>query len=317
MVNFDLYCDGCLIRNLDDLRENFNVDEIYEYYSSGVLVAWLRMRNYEREYILIEKIKPNDSQDVIISKICSALGVKLTQNKFEGVNASNACNTIGLENKEAIAKLEQRVSLLEKTIGDLLYKINVLETNQNNNALVNSKKSVNVGDIITFGKYYSYNDIDLTDLEWLVLDIDEDKTLLITKECIDAKAYTDSWETFKFGQYKLEKWLNDEFMKIAFSGEELRKIIRVKYNKIWIPTADEIEKYGCENTSPTKFAKNIRREELSIGSIFLEKCMWWTSTSDPSDNYRKAIVIDGKIRIKYGEKYDNCLYVRPMMWVKL
>lgn len=312
MVNFDLYCDGCLIRNLDDLRENFNVDEIYEYYSSGVLVAWLRMRNYEREYILIEKIKPNDSQDVIISKICSALGVKLTQNKFESVNASNTCNTIGLENKEAIAKLEQRVGLLEKTIGDLLYKINVLETNQNNNALVNSKKNVNFGDVITFGKYYRDNDVDLTDLEWLVLDIDEDKTLLITKECIDAKA----WETFRFD---LRGWLDNEFRQVAFSGAEMRKITPWRWDKkIWIPEVYEIEKYSCENTSPTKFAENMRKKVLGRDSWDLERFMWWTSTPDTEYQFtRLAVVENGKIITKYGQKYEACLYVRPMMCVKL
>lgn len=80
---------------------------------------------------------------------------------------------------------------------------------------------------VTFG---SYPQSDITGnikepIEWIVLDRQENKCLLLSKYILDCKCYDDrgnknTWETCS-----LRNWLNEKFYNIAFNNDEKNKII--------------------------------------------------------------------------------------------
>lgn len=64
-IKFNLICDGNPVRTLDDLRNNFSIEDIVDYFNSGFLQRWLSVRGYGEEYDAIEKLNKQDSLEVI------------------------------------------------------------------------------------------------------------------------------------------------------------------------------------------------------------------------------------------------------------
>ena len=48
-IKFNLICNDKPIRNIDNLQDNFVIDDIIEYYHNGLLQRWLKVRGYEEE----------------------------------------------------------------------------------------------------------------------------------------------------------------------------------------------------------------------------------------------------------------------------
>lgn len=57
-IKFNLIVNDEVIRNIEDLKENFNIDDIYELYQNGVLQKWLEVRNYKE---ILEEVNSIDS----------------------------------------------------------------------------------------------------------------------------------------------------------------------------------------------------------------------------------------------------------------
>jgi hypothetical protein len=76
------------------------------------------------------------------------------------------------------------------------------------------------GELITFGNYGG------EDMEWIVIQSDEEKALLWSEYCVDVQTYNDSqitevsWETSD-----LRQRLNTSFLEEAFNTEEQQHII--------------------------------------------------------------------------------------------
>lgn len=56
-IKFNLILDGEPVRTLEQLKDNFNIDDILQHYKSGVLQRWLETRGIEEELKKINKIK--------------------------------------------------------------------------------------------------------------------------------------------------------------------------------------------------------------------------------------------------------------------
>ena len=87
--------------------------------------------------------------------------------------------------------------------------------------------ALEVGDTYICGKYEQDNDTSngAEAIEWIVLDKDGDKVLLISKYLLDCQPYhtevTDvTWETCS-----LRQWLNGTFAEAAFSADEAERIL--------------------------------------------------------------------------------------------
>lgn len=91
--------------------------------------------------------------------------------------------------------------------------------NQGNNKSAFS--NVAVGEYIKFGKYEQDNDESTgkEDIEWLVLDKQDDKILVVSKYALDSKAYNENSEDITWEDCTLRIWLNNDFMDNAFSED--------------------------------------------------------------------------------------------------
>ncbi|NFF82258.1 hypothetical protein FC764_13615 [Clostridium botulinum] len=84
-IKFNLILDGNSVRTIEDLRENFSIEDILEYYNNGLLQRWLEVRGYSE---LLEKVKSIHEEDdiEIITKLITIFQVEMEAQKVkEGV----------------------------------------------------------------------------------------------------------------------------------------------------------------------------------------------------------------------------------------
>lgn len=92
--------DGMQVRNLDDLREHFDLDKTIGYFVDGKLLKWLEDRYYDEEAEAISILSKDDSD--FNSKICKILGVEYEDEDLPEIDPEE------IERRnERIAKLKQ------------------------------------------------------------------------------------------------------------------------------------------------------------------------------------------------------------------
>ena len=87
-------------------------------------------------------------------------------------------------------------------------------------------------EIMTFGKYEQDNDIEngSEDIEWIIIDENETTYKLLSRYVLDKKLFHDcadlkmevTWE-----ESSLRKFLNEDFINIAFGDDEKKRIVEV------------------------------------------------------------------------------------------
>ena len=63
-IKFNLICDGQPVRTIEDLQENFSVEDMLGYFESGLLLRWLKVRDYKDEYKEVSKISTKDDLEI-------------------------------------------------------------------------------------------------------------------------------------------------------------------------------------------------------------------------------------------------------------
>ncbi len=187
-----------------------------------------------------------------------------------------------------------------------------------------------VGTTVSYGHYEQDGDPDngKEEIEWLVLDADGDRRLLISKYGLCRHTYhpyTDEvfWETSA-----IRKWLNSEFFSEAFSSEEQANILdtvldnssaqcfnqdddgRKTVDKLFFLSFVEAEKYFptaesrvCENT-PFAVSQKPSRDEY-----------WWLRVPGRRLQFVDCIAKNGAV--KEIMLANNEVFVRPAMWIEL
>lgn len=166
--------------------------------------------------------------------------------------------------------------------------------------------SVAVGDTVTFGK---------ENREWIVLDKEAEKALLLTKESVGERAYNDEYVDITWEDCTLRKWLNEDFYKDSFTEEEKNQICETTVKN------DDNPEYGTEGGNDTtdkifllsideanKYFEND--EARAIGS-------WWWLRSPGYYSYVAADVDSDCFIDRSGGSVDNEGSVRPALWVNL
>lgn len=210
-----------------------------------------------------------------------------------------------------------------------------------NDGFVNEEEvSVQIGDYITFGKYEQDNDTSngKEDIEWLVLDKEGDRVLVISKYALDCKPYGQNsvtWETCV-----MRSWLNKVFIYQAFTSSEMSKIPTVTVtadanpandtdpgndtqDKMFLLSIDEFSNFYNSFSEhmpclPTEYA-------ISQGCVVSDRdgyegnCNWWLRT--PGYGRTSASYVTERGRYDFnGEQLfsENDIYaVRPAMWIEL
>ena len=192
-------------------------------------------------------------------------------------------------------------------------------------------KVASVGDCVFFGSYEQDNDITNgdEDIEWLVLEVEDDRMLVISKYALDYKRYNEkneknanaTWETCS-----LRKWLNTDFINQAFDKVEKEHILvtavanqgDVTEDKVFLLSISEVKQYfkndderGCE---PSAKAKQNGVYVTRNGN-----CGWWLRSVRTStwENCAHYVGPGGSVSEEGYDAYNGNYGVRPAMWIDL
>ena len=64
-IKFNLILDDKPVRNIEQLRENFSVEDILETYKNGLLKKWLKVRGYNKYLDKIEQLNETNDKEII------------------------------------------------------------------------------------------------------------------------------------------------------------------------------------------------------------------------------------------------------------
>ncbi len=69
-IKFNLICDEKPVRTIEDLQNNFSIEDVLAYYNNKLLHRWLSVRGYDSELEKVSAITSTDPMEVIKELIC-------------------------------------------------------------------------------------------------------------------------------------------------------------------------------------------------------------------------------------------------------
>lgn len=180
-----------------------------------------------------------------------------------------------------------------------------------------------IGDTVVFGSYEQDNSLDngKEDIEWLVLEKQPDKVLVISKYGLDCKPYNDENVDIIWKNCTLRKWLNEDFFKTAFDNSQQSKIAETRSNpvtidRVFLLSTDEAEEYFLSSDErlcePTEYAvaQDVNLDDMN-------GCSWWWLRS-PGDYEGAAGVGNyGGVDLHGTRVNSDIGAVRPALWINL
>ena len=207
---------------------------------------------------------------------------------------------------------------------------------------------LSAGQYVTFGTYpQTSTGNDQKPIEWLVLDVQENKALLISRYGLDAIPYNAKYDDITWEKCTLRTWLNSTFLNKAFTAEEQKGILLTNvdngssqgYSKwstsggnntqdrVFLLSYAEANKYlgvtydDSKNTksrvAPTAYA--IKQGALTSSSNKTADgaaAGWWWLRSPGNDQRNAANVSTVGYLSNYYVDNDDAV-VRPALWINL
>ena len=81
-IKFNLICDDKPVRTIEDLQENFSIEDVLKYYQNGLLLRWLEVRGYESEYKKVSDISEIEAIE-IVKELIKIFDVEADEKKVE------------------------------------------------------------------------------------------------------------------------------------------------------------------------------------------------------------------------------------------
>ena len=208
----------------------------------------------------------------------------------------------------------------------------------------NDVAGLHAGDIVTFGRYYQNYD-ELSPVKWRVLDVADDRALLLSDRALESKSFkvsslkADDVANFLANLKKemswsasdLRRWLNSEFFNICFNQKEQSMITSARHmsgfgeeteDRIFLLSKDEVEKYFPEREDRQTGITMHVIMKLNPGENDLKKLAgktdrliknWWLRTSEEMGaNYVSGF----NNNICCGIEHESLL-VRPALWLSM
>ena len=184
------------------------------------------------------------------------------------------------------------------------------------------------GDIIKFGNYPQDSNSSKSPIEWLVLDVNENEALLISRYGLDCKKYLYRRDNITWEYCDLRKWLNSDFLKSAFSNEESERILVSELKN------DNNPEYGTRGGNDTKdriFCLSIAEAEQYFSSdedrrcrptayardqgayVDNDCCYWWLRSPGNRRSLASYVYTDGALRLHGLYVNDYNYAVRPAL----
>ena len=195
-----------------------------------------------------------------------------------------------------------------------------------------------LGEMVTFGRYKQNTaDERSTDpIEWLVLDTQGNKSLLISKYVLDGKAFDESGNHTTWDNSSLRTWLNQTFLEEAFSPLEKKHIVNTyvdnsysqgfsgyhtyagssTYDYVFLLSYAEADKYFQSDEERVAGATEFAGSTLAIQNR--DHCKWWLRSPGYIDSYSKKnglFVVHSDGMLGYDVISTSIKGVRPAIWI--
>lgn len=204
-------------------------------------------------------------------------------------------------------------------------------------------------DTVKFGTYLQSNaKEDMNEpIEWIVLERQKDKALLLSKYILDCKSYNDIEDKITWEYSTLRAWLNTTFYLEAFNNTEQNTILAKKnlnkenleygatggndtVDKVFLLSVDEVNKYFSQKdmqnenkklaTKGTEYAKSVNNKGYNL-RVF-DSSRWyggnssfWLRSPGFFQNGAVAVYEDGYLDTLGLIVTYNYFGVRPAIWV--
>ena len=177
-----------------------------------------------------------------------------------------------------------------------------------------------VGDYVVFGSYEQDNDTSngAEPIEWLVLDKQDGRLLVISRYVLDYRQYHGKIESVTWETCALHKWLNEEFLKKAFIADDRSAIRSTTINtegskdtkdKIFLLSTSEAREY-LDSTARQCMATAYARAQGS------SERFWWLRSPGSASDFAGYVYSDGDIS-EGGDSASNYRGVRPALWINI
>lgn len=243
---------------------------------------------------------------------------------------------------EREAKYRNAVELMDSgnlvEAHDTLYAINIRNSRQlaseiKKEADVQRFADAEAGDHLFFGTYEQDrkkgNGKEL--IEWLVLDRQEDRILLLSWYCLERQTYYADGTEVTWAESDIRQWLNGPFLQTAFTEEEQQRILTV-VNKnadnpvcgtdggpdtedtVFLLSEEEAQKY---------FANDVLRQAGATEHVKVQKAyrsssgnyIWWLRTPGYSEKDAMGVETAGGIDLHGRNVNAKNQCVRAAVWI--
>ena len=69
-IKFNLILDNYPVRNIEGMQEHFSIEDMLKYFKNGLLLRWLKVREYEKEYEKVTAIdKTLDNKAIMMELV--------------------------------------------------------------------------------------------------------------------------------------------------------------------------------------------------------------------------------------------------------
>ena len=193
-----------------------------------------------------------------------------------------------------------------------------------------------VGSTVRFGSYEQDNDTSdgAEEIEWIVLDADGSKALLLSKYALDNKMFNDVYNPYVVSTWErstLRPWLNGTFYDTAFGAKHKEMILSTEVSDDYCPDCSVTRgKQTTDNIFVLSVEEAFRyfdsdSERLCEGTAYCygrgadkgeDGTCWWWLLSNGTEFFSNAVVTSRGAVFTAGFCCDNPNpAVRPAMWV--
>lgn len=139
-IKFNLICEKKPIRTIEDLQNNFSIEDVLNYFENGLLRRWLEVRGYHEELKAVELIEEKDPME-IVKKLIEIFKIEIDSKKVE----ENVYIFQYLKERKELFDLYEKAEYQHKKVVDDYYrgyKSLVNDILENSNDIVKIKMDI-------------------------------------------------------------------------------------------------------------------------------------------------------------------------------
>ncbi|WP_019002838.1 DUF6273 domain-containing protein [Succinimonas amylolytica] len=188
-------------------------------------------------------------------------------------------------------------------------------------------------DIVSFGRYPQSASGAATKLEWYLLSGDDGTLLLLSRKCLDVRPYNQGYSDTYWGTSTINKWLNHEFIRDAFTDREKdalettavqdedisgkrKGVGRYSRDRVFLLSSAEVAQYL---KSPDRLLCEITdyaRSRLGNRTEFPGRYgSWWLRNRGTKAYSALTVSVNGQVVPQGSEVFSGNVFVRPALRV--